>query len=85
MIDKHKYLTMCQRVSILPSGVFGIKQNVPDVLKVVSGGTVYYPYRRVVGFDDKGNLRVFAILHDLNTHSVVEVPLKCVKEYVKND
>ena len=43
MIERKTYIEMCQKVSVLPGGVFGIKQNVPDDLKVVHNGIAYYP------------------------------------------
>ena len=52
MIYRREYLEMCQKVSVLPSGVFGIKQNVPDDLKVVHNGIAYYPISYKLSFDN---------------------------------
>ena len=82
-MERKRYLELCQKVAVLPSGILGIKENIPDELKVVCDGIVYYPWRRVAGFDNKGNLQLYAILHDLKTHSTMEVPLKFVKENKK--
>lgn len=39
-MDRNIYLQMCQRVSMLKNGICGVKENVPDDLKVV------HSYRR---------------------------------------
>lgn len=63
MIERKKYLEMCQMVSVLPSGVFGIKQNVPDNLKVVYDGIAYYPVSLDISFDKDGRVINTAIIH----------------------
>lgn len=83
-MDRKKYLKMCQMVATLPEGVLGIKQNVPDELKVVFDGITYYPYERIVGFDKNGQSKIRARLHDLKANCVVECPIEKVKEY-KNE
>ena len=72
------FLKMCQMVSVLPGGVFGIKQNVPDNLKVVYDGIVYYPVSLDISFDKCGNVINTAILHSLTANSVIERNLKDV-------
>lgn len=83
-MERKKYLEMCQKVAMLSNGIFGTKQNVPDDLKVVYDGTVYYPFERVAKFDNQGNLILSARLHDLKSNCVVEALLKDVEEY-KNE
>ena len=80
MIDRREYLEMCQRVSALPSGVFGIKQNVPDDLKVVHNGIEYYPIAYKLSFD-KGRPTHTAILHDLKANSIMNANLETVTKY----
>ena len=80
MIERKKYLEMCQMVSVLPSGVFGIKQNVPDDLKVVHNGIAYYPISYKLSFD-KGQPVHTAILHDLKANSITNVNLGKVIKY----
>ena len=81
MIERKKYLEMCQKVSVLPGGVFGIKQNVPDDLKVVHNGIAYYPVAYELSFDDKGNVKHTAILHDLKANCIIDANLETVTKY----
>ena len=81
MIERKKYLEMCQKVSVLPSGVLGIKQNVPDNLKVVYDGIAYYPVSLDISFDKDGNVINTAIMHSLYANSVIERNLKDVSVY----
>ena len=72
---------MCQKVAVLPSGVLGIKQNVPNDLKVVYDGIVYYPLSLDISFDKDGKVINTAILHSLTANSVIERNLKDVSVY----
>ena len=72
---------MCQKVSVLKNGVCGIKENVPDELTVVYNGIKYYPVAYELSFDDKGNARHTAILHDLKANSIMNVDLGKVTKY----
>ena len=81
MIERKTYIEMCQKVSVLPGGVFGIKQNVPDSLKVVYDGIAYYPVSLDISFDKDGNVINTAILHSLTANSVIERNLKDVSVY----
>ena len=83
-MERKKYLELCQKAAMLSDGLMGIKQNVPDELKVVVDGIAYYPLQRVTGFDGKGSLVLFARLHDIKANCVVECPIEKVKEY-KNE
>lgn len=80
MIDRREYLEMCQRVSALPSGVFGIKQNVPDDLKVVHNGIAYYPISYKLSFNN-GRPTHTAILHDLKANCIMNADLETVTKY----
>ena len=77
MIERKIYLEMCQKVSVLPGGVFGIKQNVPDDLKVVHNGIAYYPISYKLSFDN-GRPRHTAILHDLKADCIMNADLEAV-------
>ena len=74
------FLKMCQKVSVLPGGVFGIKQNVPDDLKVVHNGIAYYPISYKLSFDN-GRPRHTAILHDLKANCIIDANLETVTKY----
>lgn len=80
-MDRTVFLQMCQKVSVLKNGVCGIKENVPDELKVIYNGIAYYPVSYELSFDDKGNVRHTAILHDLNANSIMNVNLERVTKY----
>lgn len=69
---------MCQKVSVLKNGICGIKENVPDELTVVYDGIKYYPVAYELSFDDKGNVRHTAILHDLKANSITHANLEKV-------
>ena len=74
------FLQMCQKVSVLPGGVFGIKQNVPDDLKVVHNGIAYYPISYKLSFDN-GRPTHTAILHDLKANCIMNADLETVTKY----
>lgn len=80
-MDRTEFLQMCQKLSMLKSGICGIKENVPDELKVIYNGIAYYPVSYELSFDDKGNVRHTAILHDLNANSIMNVNLERVTKY----
>ena len=81
-IDRTEFLQMCQRVSILKSGICGIKENVPDELKVIHNGIEYYPTAYKLSFD-KGQPVHTAILHDLKANSITNADLRNVKNIKK--
>ena len=74
------FLQMCQKVSVLKNGICGIKENVPDELKVIHNGIEYYPTAYELSFD-KGQPVHTAILHDLNTSSITSADLGKVEKY----
>lgn len=80
-MDRKLYLELCQKVAVLKNGIFGIKENVPDELMVVYNGIKYYPTAYELSFDDKGNARHTAILHDLKANSIMNVDLGKVTKY----
>lgn len=62
------------------NGICGIKENVPDDLKVIHNGIVYYPVAYELSFD-KGRPKHTAILHDLKAKNIIECNLEKVVEY----
>lgn len=80
-MDRKLYLELCQKVSVLKNGICGIKENVPDELKVIYNGIAYYPVSYELSFDDKGNVRHTAILHDLNANAITYANLERVAKY----
>ena len=79
-MERNIYLQMCQRVSMLKNGICGIKQNVPDELKVVHNGIVYYPVSYELSFNN-GQPTHTAILHDLQANSITKCDLERVEKY----
>lgn len=77
------FLQLCQKVSVLKNGICGIKENVPDELKVIYNGIAYYPVSYELSFDDKGNVIHKAILKDLKANSLLYCRLEDVKECLK--
>lgn len=79
-IERNEFLQMCQKISMLKSGICGVKENVPDELKVVHNGIVYYPVAYELSFD-KGETVHTVVLHDLNTNSITQANLERVNKY----
>lgn len=77
-IDRKDFLSICQKVSMLNSGVCGTKQNVPDELKVKCNGIVYYPLAYKLSFNNGQPVHT-AILHDLHANSTTEANLQRVE------
>jgi len=63
-------------------GLFGIRQNVPDRLRVVWQGIEYYPQSYELRFFDDGTINHIAIIHDMKANSICHVPLREVSEKV---
>jgi len=80
-MDRTKYLNMARECAMIKKrGQFGIRQNVPDRLRVVWKGIEYYPQSYELRFRDDGTVDHIAIIHDLTANSVSHVPLEQVKE-----
>lgn len=75
------FLQMCQKVSVLPSGVLGIKQNIPNDLKVIYDGVAYYPVSINIGFDNDGKVINAAIIHSLKANSTISAKLEDICVY----
>ncbi len=72
-MDRAEFLEMCKAVSVLPSGVCGIK-NAPPELRVKFSDMTFYPIGYKLSFV-KGKPHHTAILHDLKANSVLECNL----------
>ena len=79
-MNRDEYLKMCQKVSVLKNGICGIKENVPDELKVIHNGIEYYPVSYKLSFDN-GKPTHTAILHDLKANSIMNADLQKVVKY----
>ena len=80
-MQRTEYLKLCQKVSVLKNGLCGIKENVPNELKVIYNGITYYPVSYELSFDDKGNVTHTAIVHDLNANAITYADLEKVIKY----
>ena len=69
---------------MLKNGICGIKENVPDELKVVHNGIVYYPVSYQLSFD-KGQPTHTAIIHDLIANSLTYERLERIEKYDKRN
>ena len=54
---------------------------IPDDCIVQHNDISYYPYEYIMTGDGNGNFVHLAMLHSLNSNSVIRVPLEQVKEY----
>ena len=79
-MDRKLYLELCQKVSVLKNGICGIKENVPNELKVIYNGIAYYPVSYELSFDN-GKPTHTAILHDLKANSIMNADLGKVTKY----
>lgn len=79
-MDRTEFLQMAQKVSVLKNGICGIKENVPDELKVIHNGIEYYPISYELSFDN-GKPTHKAILHDLKANSIMTANLERVIKY----
>lgn len=79
-MQRTEYLELCQKVSVLPDRICGIKDKVPVELLVVYNGITYYPEKYTLSFD-KGQPTHTAILHDLYANAITEANLERVKRY----
>lgn len=75
MIDRTKYLQMCQKVSLLKNELCGIKKDVPQELFVQYEGADYYPVSYELAFEI-GNPVHYAIIHDLKANSIIKTKLE---------
>ena len=80
-MQRTEYLELCQKKKKKKNGIFGIKENVPDELKVIYNEIAYYPVAYELSFDDKGNVKHTAILHDLKANSITNADLGKVEKY----
>ena len=81
MIDRKHYLELCQKVAVLKSRVFRLKDNIPSGLVVVYGGIKYYPEALEISFDRNGAVINTAILHSMVSNSHTRANLKEVSLY----
>lgn len=72
---------MCQKCAVLPGGVYGIKQDVPESYLVKVDGVKYYPVSYQMKFDKDGTPINLAIVHDLRANSELYCKLERVEKF----
>ena len=77
-MDRKEFLQLCQKVSVLPETTMHIKTAILPELTVLYEGIQFYPIGYEMTFK-QGISQHTAILHDMQTHSIVKAPLKMVK------
>lgn len=80
-MDRAEFLNLCQRASMIPERIKGVKHNIPKELLVRYNNTTYYPYGYQLTFDNQGNTIHTAILHDMYASSVIYCGLERVDKY----
>jgi len=70
---------MCRETATLKGGIEGIKEKVPDRLRVIYDGTEYYPVAYELGFRQDGSVRHTAIIHEMKAHSIIYAELAKVE------
>lgn len=80
-MDRNKFLNMCKDCAMLKDkGMYGIRKNVPNILRVIWKGIEYYPQSYELRFNDDGTVNHIAIIHDLKANSICHAPLQEVTE-----
>lgn len=83
MIERKKYLEMCQMVSALKNSSGNMKKDVPSDLLVSYENVAYYPVSYELSFANDGTVKHGAILHDLKANSIIKTSLERVEKYGK--
>lgn len=78
-MDRKTYLEKCQKASVN----FKIPITLPDDLKVVCNGIVFAPSAYELGFNCRGEPIHMAVLHDLNSLSIMRCELADVEPFAK--
>ena len=74
-MDRTEFLKLCQECAALPDGMCGVKKSITDAHKVYYNGIAYYPIQYQLGFTNDGKTRHTAILHDIQTNSIISCTL----------
>ena len=69
MIDRKRFLELCQKNAINPNSA-----------KVIYRNAEYYPIELTISFNSKGETNNSAILKDANSNSYVRAKIEAVKE-----
>lgn len=79
-MDRTNYLNLCKECAMICNeGLYAVKVDAPDRLRVEYKGAKYYPVGYQLSFKRDGSVIHTAILHDLKANCMAYVPLKDVK------
>lgn len=78
-MERKAYIEMMRKCAMLPRGLFGVCQDVPDEMRVVWRGIEYYPEAYTLEYRQDGTLAHTCRLHDLTANAVVGAPLQEVQ------
>lgn len=78
-MERKLLLELVQKVSILPSGVCGMKEDVPIELQVKSDNINYYPVGYLITYNNGKPVHT-AVLHDLKANCIVNAKLETVEK-----
>ena len=79
-MDRTKYLNLCKECAMICNeGLYAVKVDVPERLRVEYKGAKYYPVGYQLSFKHDGSVIHTAILHDLKANCMAYVPLQDVK------
>lgn len=79
-MDRTNYLNLCKECAMIcDEGLYAVKVDVPERLRVEYKGAKYYPVGYQLAFKRDGSVIHTAILHDLNANCMAYVPLQDVK------
>ena len=79
-MDRTNYLNLCKECAMICNeGLYSVKVNVPERLRVEYKGAKYYPAGYQLAFKRDGSVIHTAILHDLQANCMAYVPLQDVK------
>lgn len=80
-MKRDEYLTICKEVSMIKeTGLYGIKINLNDSMKVSLNGIIYYPIAYQLSWIN-GHIQHTAILHDLKNNSTIQCKLEQVEGF----
>ncbi len=77
MIDRKKYLEMCQYCSVFLKNKR--REEIPNDFLVIHNGSTYYPMSYSVSFDENGKTIHKVKIHDMKANSMIECLLSQIE------
>lgn len=82
-MERNDFFKLAQKATVHTNEFKCLKKELLSECVVVYDGIKYYPISIEVGFDEKGNTKNTAWLHDLKANSIIRAELSKV-EYLTN-